>query len=246
LPQVETFRGITFWTGKVDAGPVEIEIVAPSAPATATPTAKPTQPAAALSAEAARALAEQRWGGEYRIREGVNRKLLDDLTPLDSERLRRLLPGWRFYRAQVWNPESMIAGPNHYFYALATDGGEPAYLASDEEAAKFLAERQLALADEAAMIELVRAFGELRSYTLQEEQPAAGAPAHENYPDPEAAKAIVWKTICTPVEGGWAVGCTFLTDPVITSCSRYAFRVGRGGEFALEKQEYVWRNGGYR
>jgi len=180
---------------------------------------------------AVQALADKQW--TRTMHEGEKPGVIrPELSALASDRMKRVLPGWSVYRAHVFNPMAVIAGRPTFIYALALKDGKPTYLEDDASAAQFLTEQKIKPGDPGEALNLVLVFAELRGYVLQ--MPSRTQDADE------------WRLVMEENKDGWIVQCTFVTDPNISRCRRYAITVGRDGAVSVVAGKVVQIGGGYR
>ena len=142
------------------------------------------------------------------------------MEPLESDILTRLLPGYSISRIVS------SRDPIHhaYFSAVLVDSNAvPTHLQSDEDVSRFLHEASDAVNSEAAALDLIRAFADLRSYRILDEHPGyADAQAVED----QAEKLSTDYLFGVETSGRhWHIHVTLFTDDYSGSVYRYAFTV---------------------
>lgn len=196
-------------------------------------------------------IAEERWGTPR----DRGKSLLRVFVPLESPLLSRYLRDTAVYRAKVFNPLCRIAGPELHRYALAVKGENVWYLDTDKAAADFILEEAAKVETKERAADLALLFGELRDYEVQlrprtgrniigkvvERKEPQGTVLTQRPPVPDD-----WRILSKEEENGWSTSCTFLVDPQISACRRYAFPVGRDGQFRAEPGPLVFLTGRYR
>jgi hypothetical protein len=142
------------------------------------------------------------------------------MEPLESQAVKELVPDFTAYR--LISSQDPIHMAN--FSALVVDTkGCPNHLKTDAEVGSFLGDLTKAVKTKEDALRLVRAFADLRSYTVIQAPPAFPDAREPGKRPPEANTD--YKFVAEERDNHWRVHATFLTSEYGWHHHRYVFRL---------------------
>ncbi len=158
-----------------------------------------------------------------------NYRSVKTVTPIESVRLRQLLPKADLFCVEVLNPGAK-AGRGTFLHTLVMTPEGSTFVETDAQACDVFSRLGLKPADPLDALCLALAFGQLRNYVLCTDPAAAGNPK---------ADPANWNILVRQDKEGWLISCTFITDPTISLCQRYQIAVSAKGVLSVKDSKTI-------